>query len=180
MNKDNLSWITRKKLPKQIADIIEMESYKGPWFFQKDCAYPEDVVKKKKLPMHPYFSHSLTAKKLQNESARLFPLDYISEFCLRRNKKMLRSHITFQWPGPERYGIHHNAHTDNGNPHDVVLYYVNDSDGDTFFFDNDMNVIHRETPERGKLVIFDGSVLHSSSSPSKNFRITLNINYERT
>ena len=35
-----------------------------------------------------------------------------------------------------------------------------------------------ETPERGKLVIFDGSTFHSSSAPSTNIRMTLNINYE--
>ena len=62
----------------------------------------------------------------------------------------------------------------------MILYYINDADGDTFFFDSDGMIIHRETPERGKMVIFDGSIFHASSSPSKNIRMTLNINYERT
>ena len=180
MNKDNLSWITRRKLPKRVADIIEEESYKVPWYFFKDCALPYEDVKRKNLPMYPYFSHSLTAKKEKNTTERLFPLDFISEISLRKNCTMMRSHITFQWPSPDRFGIHHNAHTDSDKPHDVVLYYINDADGDTFFFDKDMNIIHRETPERGKLVIFDGSTFHSSSAPSTNIRMTLNINYERT
>ena len=62
----------------------------------------------------------------------------------------------------------------------VILYYINDADGDTFFFDNDGKIIHRETPERGKMVIFDGLTFHASSPPSKNIRMSLNINYERT
>ena len=65
-----------------------------------------------------------------------------------------------------------------GKKHWVGLYYPNDSDGDTFFFDNDLNVIHREPPERGKIILFDGSTYHSSSSPTKEVRFSLNINYE--
>ena len=179
MSKDNSSWITRRRLPKKVVDIIEQESYKVPWYFFPDCAYPADTAAKHDMVFNPYFSHSLTLGKMKDERTKLFPLDFITQFCLKKNCDMLRSHITFQWPRPEKFGIPHNAHTDNEKPHDVVLYYVNDSDGDTFFFDNEMNVIHREIPERGKLVIFDGSTLHASSSPSKNFRLSLNINYER-
>ena len=194
MNKDNSSWIIRRKLPKRIVDIIEEESYKVPWYFFKDCAFLYDDAKRKNLPMHPYFSHSLSAmppsyKHLDNpknyptacsDHYKFFPMDFISEFVFRKNKCMLRSHITFQFPAKHKFGKPHNAHVDQEFPHDVVLYYINDADGDTFFFDKDKNIIHRETPERGKLVIFDGSTFHSSSAPSTNIRMTLNINYERT
>ena len=92
---------------------------------------------------------------------------------------MLRSHITFHFPKLEKFGQHHNVHIDNENPHDVVLYYINDADGDTFFFDNDGKIIHRETPKKGKCVIFEGlHAYHASSSPTKNIRMTLNINYD--
>ena len=179
MNKDNSSWITRRKLPKRIVDIIEEESYKVPWYFFKDCALPLDVVERDNLEMNPYFSHSLSAGCDKSDHYKFFPMDFISEFVFRKNKCMLRSHITFHFPAKHKFGKPHNAHVDNENPHDVVLYYINDADGDTFFFDKDENIIHRETPERGKLVIFDGSTFHSSSPPSNNIRMTLNINYER-
>ena len=58
MNKDNSSWITRRRLPKKIADIIEEESYKVPWYFFKDCALPIEMVERDNLDMNPYFSHS--------------------------------------------------------------------------------------------------------------------------
>ena len=55
---------------------------------------------------------------------------------------------------------------------------MNDSDGDTFFFDGE-EVIHREPVERGKLIVFNGhNKFHASSSPSKKIRLTLNVNYE--
>ena len=85
-----------------------------------------------------------------------------------------------QYPKPEMAGVPHNIHTDNPNPHIVGLYYPNDSDGDTFFFDDDLNVIHKEPVARGKMIVFDGRWKHSSSSPTKNIRFSLNINYEPT
>jgi hypothetical protein len=45
----------------------------------------------------------------------------------------------------------------------VAIYYVNDSDGDTFFFDNELNVIHRQTPKKGTLALFDANIIHAAS-----------------
>tara|TARA_B100000945_G_scaffold19341_1_gene14052 strand:+ start:269 stop:979 length:711 start_codon:yes stop_codon:yes gene_type:complete len=76
----------------------------------------------------------------------------------------------------------------------VMLYYVNDCDGDNYFYkikdghenDDDVNtnyynpkklsLAHIESPKKGKLLLFDGDTIHASSSPSKNLRMTLNIN----
>ena len=62
-------------------------------------------------------------------------------------------------------------------PHMVALYYVNDADGDTFFFDRNREVINRVTPKKGRMVVFDGLTLHASSMPSKDYRISLNLGY---
>lgn len=77
----------------------------------------------------------------------------------------------------------------------VLLYYVSDSDGDNYFYkikdecidhpslaDDEMfhpdllEVVQQETPKKGTLLVMDGDVIHSSSSPSKGIRTTLNIN----
>lgn len=61
----------------------------------------------------------------------------------------------------------------------VCLYYVNDSDGDTFFFDNNenLNVIERVTPKSGRMVVFDNDIFHASSPPVKSdARIVINTN----
>jgi hypothetical protein len=73
--------------------------------------------------------------------------------------------------------LHHNIHTDFSFDHTTALYYVNDSDGDTFFFDNDKNIVERITPKKGRMVVFDGNQLHASSSPTSNVRVAININY---
>lgn len=72
--------------------------------------------------------------------------------------------------------------------HFTALYYFNDSDGDTILYKEkhpEFNPEHKNftikkriTPERGKLVIFDGKQYHSSSSPTKTERrVVMNINF---
>lgn len=79
-------------------------------------------------------------------------------------------------------------HIDNNLPHDVLLYYVNDSDGPTYLYDRiwhpdddgntiDLKVIAEIEPKKGRAVKFDGLRYHSSSTPTDNLkRIALNIN----
>ena len=190
MSKDNSSWITRRKLPKKVADLIEEEACKIPYYLLKDCTFPEEIIERDGLDRNPYFSHTLSEGTSRSEYYRKFPINFITDFALMKGREMMRSHITFHSPRLEKFGQHHHAHVDNlVKKHDVILYYVNDADGDTFFFeathpceseDDKRKVIHRETPEKGKMVIFNGNRFHASSPPTNNFRMTLNINYERT
>lgn len=69
-------------------------------------------------------------------------------------------------------------HTDLDIPHKVALFYVNDSDGDTILFDDDSNIIERVTPKKGRILFFDGDILHTSSHPVNSmYRMCVNINY---
>ena len=177
MSKENSFSVTRHHFPKGVVDYIEEVSYTLPWFFFKDCAYGNlDHPLKKKL--HPYFSHTFLENNKIGPYFEKMPWNEIGEFIGLPNNKMIRAHNTLQYPRPDMKDVPHNPHTDNDNPHIVGLYYPNDSDGDTFFFDDDLNVIHKEPVERGKMIVFDGKWKHSSSSPTKNIRFSLNINYE--
>ena len=58
----------------------------------------------------------------------------------------------------------------------TLLYYVNDSDGDTLFFDNDLNITKRVTPKKNRAILFDSNMLHAGANPIKNeTRIVINI-----
>lgn len=70
---------------------------------------------------------------------------------------------------------YNNPHTDMSYPHYVVLYYVNDADGDTVFFDNNNNIITNVTPKKGRVVFFNGSVLHSGGVPKSGPRCVVNF-----
>lgn len=63
-------------------------------------------------------------------------------------------------------------------PHWTCLYYVNDSDGDTIFYDKNNKEIKRISPKKGRIVFFDGSIPHSGNYSTKNERIGVNINFK--
>lgn len=89
-------------------------------------------------------------------------------------------------------------HVDYFTKHKTCLYYINDSDGDTFLFDEvfqktnlfsntitaDKNFItkktlsERITPTQGKAILFDGLRYHSGSIPKHNLRYVLNFNFK--
>lgn len=62
----------------------------------------------------------------------------------------------------------------------TAIYYVDDADGDTYFFDDQLNVTNTITPKRGRMVIFNSNKFHSSSSPTHNqYRIVMNIVFKK-
>jgi len=67
------------------------------------------------------------------------------------------------------------AHVDLPFPHLVCLYYVNDSNGDTLFYNDDKKIVKRVSPKKGRIALFDGSLYHSSGQPNQNERIVINI-----
>ena len=71
---------------------------------------------------------------------------------------------------------HHPIHVDNETEdYKSLLYYVNDSDGDTLFFDNDLNIIKRVSPKKNTAILFDSNILHAGSNPIKSSkRIVIN------
>jgi hypothetical protein len=63
-------------------------------------------------------------------------------------------------------------------PHLVCLYYINDSDGPTYFYSEDGKITHRIDPKKGTAVIFDGSIMHAGSNPVNSpLRFAFNINF---
>lgn len=74
--------------------------------------------------------------------------------------------------------IVHEPHKDFDFNHLTFLYYLNDSDGPTVFYDDNLDKKIEIVPEKNCGVLFDGTIFHSSSTPSKNIkRIALNLNF---
>jgi hypothetical protein len=74
-------------------------------------------------------------------------------------------------------------HRDQFYDHKVFLCYLNDSDGDTIFYNeteesDEYSVLKTVSPEFGKAVIFNGANYHSVSFPKKNnHRIVINVDF---
>ena len=105
-------------------------------------------------------------------------LNILYNFCKHRNIFLTRIIQGRAWlnipsisPGPEL------THTDWNYPHWVLLYYVNDSDGDTILFNDKEEEIQRITPQKGKAVFFNGEIKHCASQPVKNHRSVINFNF---
>jgi hypothetical protein len=77
---------------------------------------------------------------------------------------------------------HYDPHIDMQKWHKVLLYYVNDADGDTVFFDKKGNVTESVSPKKGRLVVFNGDIYHAAGIPKNNHRCVVNfdINVEET
>jgi len=69
--------------------------------------------------------------------------------------------------------LHHRIHNDIGrfdidkldNFHKSLILYLNDSDGDTIFFDDNNNEIDRVSPKKGLALIFDSTINHAGQNP---------------
>lgn len=82
-------------------------------------------------------------------------------------------------------------HLDNYHEHKVLVYYVNDSDGDTVLFNERFKEEHRTRtdtielstksrvkPKKGRILMFDGLQYHTSQNPiTSDYRCVLNINF---
>jgi hypothetical protein len=79
-------------------------------------------------------------------------------------------------------------HTDNPDPaFKTFLYYVNDSDGDTHFFNNfstdhppfDLTLSRSFSPKKAKGILFPSNQYHASSNPNCNLRrLVINFVYK--
>lgn len=85
-------------------------------------------------------------------------------------------------------GLYHRPHADHAKPGSKsLIYYVNDSDGDTVIFKNrwrntdpgELIEDIRIKPKAGSAVLFDSDLYHSSSSPTEGVRVVLNFIFWR-
>lgn len=67
-------------------------------------------------------------------------------------------------------------HVDLKFPHHVLLYYLRDSEGYTYLFEDDeKTIIKKIKPKKGRVVFFDGSIKHCSSTPIETTRAVINF-----
>jgi hypothetical protein len=128
----------------------------------------------------PGFSSNIFPGKIGQEAERITS-QIVTRFCKYRNIKLKQLFATRSFihlpNGKESKKDF--IHTDNEYPHYVILYYIADSEGDTYLFEDDeKTIIKQVTPKKGRLVFFDGSIKHCSSTPTNTTRAILNFNIQ--
>jgi hypothetical protein len=147
-----------------------------PWHFLIDSA--NNI--KGSLSLEKNYSWSHILFRDGQETSYTYNLFYpavlqIFECLNLKNKKIIRLRLGMTTAYNEK--LIHNSHTDFQFKHETILLYLNDSDGNTIFYDKKNKIIQEVEPKKNKIVYFDGLIPHSSSKPYKNtYRIVLNIN----
>ena len=104
------------------------------------------------------------------------PLYSLCKFSNINLFDIFEARLFLQLPSPTPGPIMSGLHTDLSFPHWVCIYYVNDSDGDTIFFDDNKKEIKRVSPKRGRVVFFNGVIKHIGSNPTQ-LRSIINFNF---
>jgi len=104
------------------------------------------------------------------------------DFILRARADMVT------WSGKEEFA--HPPHVDFPFPNTAAVFYINESDGDTIFHNiypkdipkgthyTELKEYSRSSPKPNRLIIFDGELVHTGSSPTKHQnRVLINSNY---
>ena len=200
------------KLPIILDDLIEEElqnqiedaMFDCNWSFKMDNTYNYDAsgmgMKYRKF-LNP-FEYDISPSIITNlqTNQKIFKLFYpvIEKTC---------NHINFNLEKLSRCiaGIQGvqvirkqnkvcNIHVNQKTPHLVLLYYVNDADGETILYDktindiededtrylderHEFNIVNKIMPTQGRILLFDGKTYHSASSPTTGMRciITLDL-----
>ena len=112
-------------------------------------------------------------------------LGYISKnYDIPEYQKLRRIKINLLPKTHNKYK-YHTPHVDCTSPHWTLIYYVNDSDGPTYLFNEKYNGLKQKLsinqsiePEEGKFILFDGLYYHASSSPiNHDWRSVINVNF---
>lgn len=131
----------------------------------------------------PLMTHTaaLYDNKLSDVYDLLMPI--VNTIPFNRSKLVrLKANLTFPIAGSNQ-NSHNPVHIDANEQQLVTaVYYVNDSDGDTFIFNEKsghngpLSIKQRISPKKGRLVVFNGHYLHAGGIPSQKPRIVVNIN----
>jgi len=109
--------------------------------------------------------------------------------------KTIRRKINKTSPLNTLYDATKLMHIDMGDDHIVIIYYINDSDGDTILFTNkkgnsaenikdnfssintdDFQLLKRVSPKKGRVLVFNGNLYHYGEYPNKGNRFVINYN----
>jgi hypothetical protein len=150
-----------------INEIINNNFF--PWYLNTDLTFKKGKQKR------PSMSHIFINNKKQNSTKAELIYSIFSKIL---NKNIINCKTILQLPINTKTISYDTPHIDMHEPHIVFLYYVINSDGETILFKN--KKIHKKIkPKQGRLLIFDGNMVHTAYQPKKNIRCIINFNVEK-
>lgn len=99
----------------------------------------------------------------------------------RRLAELIRIRVGIYFSNGLGICTKNHKHIDKPYPHQVALYYADNSDGNTLIYGKEESddVVLEIEPKKGRILLMDGSLWHCSSNPSIcTFRTTINYNFQ--
>ena len=170
---------------RQISETVA--NFNMPWALRPSTMYPGYIPPASAPQSYeaPQFIHPIydDFRPVSNLSTLVDTISWL--LSVKHNiytGKIHRSKINLNTPAPHiPDGGHYMPHIDTSIPHIVALYYINDSDGDTLFFqdkDGAFEEFMHVTPQANTMVCFDGSIFHAAQPPRKSpIRLAINTVY---
>ena len=178
--------IISKKDQKFIKNNL-LDNANFPWSYVSDVSKKDNTHQRRPGFKHIFKNYNLIEPILVNTRAKLNKVLYAKDEILEaRSFLQLPLDKNFVGKGVDT------PHLDRTEPHLVVLYYVNDSDGDTIIYDykskdendipyfEDIKELKRIKPKQGRVVVFDGLHWHTAEQPRNDIRCIININLNET
>lgn len=142
-----------------------------PWFYSDSIAYDsrnEQFLKDFQFYHLFYKDGSVYSDKYE----MVYHLIYLFEsYTANKVAKVLRckANLTLNAEFND-FELANTIHQDSDNPKCcTLLYYVNDSDGDTVIYNNDKSeVLFSHSPQKGKMVWFNPNLPHRATPPIKH------------
>jgi hypothetical protein len=176
------------------ASYMESLLIERPWTFLKSTAYNQFETAQQ--PYDPSWAYTMynydeiRSPLMTHAQSILIKALYLAEMPISKLIR-IRGGMTTRTP----YPVVHAPHVDWDNFHMTALYYVNDADGETIFYkekrdetlevssfewskNREFTIDKKVQPKADRMVIFDGRIFHSSTSPTNaDYRITINYNW---
>ena len=166
------------KVSKVLQDKIEAYflNHHFPWYYNNN-SLGNKVLKKHKLKTKDsfekfQFTHKFIDERKVNSSHINIIIELLNELNIEESSIIgCKANLKFKTSTKKKHNIFHVDHKD---PHKVMIYYETDSDGDTYLKIGKST--KRVSPQKGRLLCFDGKIMHAANHPrKKDKRLIINF-----
>jgi hypothetical protein len=196
---DNKYLIIENLLNKDESDIVEKKLYDPffPWYLtaEKDekgnmyTVLPEiakqyendkNVIDKGQF-VHSFLymkNNDLIENSVNKDIAFKILQNFLNKVNIQGDVSILRAKANLITESSKytknSYGV---PHIDFDTKHYVLIYYVNDCDGDTVLFNENNEIYKKISPKKGRGLFFKGNILHAGGHPvTSSTRCVINFN----
>ena len=141
------------------------------WFYNEASIRDDDLVIKHKNNLDTLqFTHVILGEDGKINSQHYNPINYLFNLFVSEPVIFFRIKCNLLLQNKKTKKVNHQyPHIDNDyDGYYSLIYYVNDTDGDTILFDNDLKITKKITPQKGKAILFKSNTLHAACNPIKN------------